>query len=48
MDNQPSFSTYHIDEGRDEDKDNAKYSNQGAVGARLNNLLGNGLHCSWK
>lgn len=43
----PSF-TYHIHKGRDEDEDDAEYSNQGAVGARLNNLLGNSLHCGWK
>lgn len=31
--------TYHINKGRDEDEDNGKHSNQGAVGARLDNLL---------
>lgn len=31
--------TYHINKGRDEDEDNGEYSNQGAVGARLDYLL---------
>lgn len=41
-------STYHINKGRDEDEDNGEYSDQCAVGARLDNLLWNSLHCSWK
>lgn len=40
--------SYHINKGRDEYKDNGKYSDQGAVGARLDNLLWNSLHSSWK
>lgn len=31
--------THHINKGRDEDEDDGKYSNQGAVSARLDNLL---------
>lgn len=40
--------TYHINKGRDEDEDDGKYSNQGAVGARLDNLLWDSLHRTWK
>lgn len=35
----PSLPSYHVDKGRDEDQDNGKHSDQGAVGARLHNLL---------
>lgn len=31
--------TDHVDKGRDENEDDAKYSDQGAVGARLDDLL---------
>lgn len=31
--------TDHVDEGRDENEDDAKHPNQGAVGARLDDLL---------
>lgn len=40
--------TDHINKGRDEDEDDGKYSNQGAVGARLDNLLRDSLHRTWK
>lgn len=38
----------HVDKGRDENEDDAKYSDQGAVGARLDDLLWNRLHGSRK
>lgn len=31
--------TDHVDKGRDENEDDAKHPNQGAVGARLDDLL---------
>lgn len=38
----------HVDKGRDENEDDAKYSDQGAVGARLDDLLRDRLHGSRK
>lgn len=40
--------TDHVDKGRDENEDDAKDSDQGAVGARLDDLLRNRLHGSRK
>lgn len=32
-------TTDHVDKGRDENEDDAKHADQGAVGARLDDLL---------